>query len=177
MFPAGLQSAAGENLTTGTEVATEVATPERVVNDLHLQVLLIRHGFMPGLIDGESGGMTRQALAAFQEDRGLEGTGRLDNPTHQALVEGQPAEGLTDYVITEDDVSGPFGYTFPEDGANLDVLPPYREVSPAHSLAKTFWTTSVYLRQVNPEAAFEAGETIRVPNIGPAMWRPEDHKN
>lgn len=168
--PWSLRPAGAQEETTGV---VEVAEAVRIADDLHLQVLLIRHGYAPGLIDGEMGEMTRQALAAFQQSRVLEATGNLNDETREALLEGHPPEGLTDYVISEEDVSGPFGYTFPDDGTNLDVLPPYREVSPAHALAKTFRTTSVYLRQLNPDARFEAGETIRVPNIGPAMWRPE----
>ncbi len=52
---------------------------------MQAQVVLDRLGFTPGVIDGKMGLSTVNAVKGFQEARGLEVTGELDQPTVQAL--------------------------------------------------------------------------------------------
>ena len=54
-------------------------TPDRVT--IAVQEQLQRDGYYDGAIDGELGEYTRQALAAYQEDHGLEVTSAIDEPT------------------------------------------------------------------------------------------------
>jgi TonB family protein len=49
------------------------------------QQRLQREGFDPGAIDGLPGAATTKALQAYQQQKGLPVTGRLDNRTQQAL--------------------------------------------------------------------------------------------
>ena len=67
--------------------------PGRMIeNTAELQIALARSGFSPGSIDGNKGRQTQQALAAFQQSRGLPVTGewepsldawlRIEEPTH-----------------------------------------------------------------------------------------------
>lgn len=50
------------------------------------QQKLIRLGYLEGAADGKMGEKTRQALEAFQRDRGLPVTGRLDEATSAELA-------------------------------------------------------------------------------------------
>ncbi|HJW38010.1 MAG TPA: peptidoglycan-binding protein [Candidatus Udaeobacter sp.] len=53
--------------------------PDRVIVDVQSQ--LQRDGYYDGAVDGELGPMTREAIAAFQEDHGLAVTSVIDQPT------------------------------------------------------------------------------------------------
>jgi hypothetical protein len=58
-------------------------TPDEIVVDVQTQ--LQRDGYYAGLIDGQLGPMTRQAIAAFQADHGLAITSTVDEPTLATL--------------------------------------------------------------------------------------------
>jgi hypothetical protein len=47
---------------------------------------LIELGYKPGVVDGSAGGRTATAIRAFQRDRGLDVTGRLDAATETQLL-------------------------------------------------------------------------------------------
>jgi peptidoglycan hydrolase-like protein with peptidoglycan-binding domain len=50
-----------------------------------VQSQLQREGYYDGPIDGVLGPMTRQAIAAFQDDHGLAVTSAVDEPTLETL--------------------------------------------------------------------------------------------
>jgi lipoprotein-anchoring transpeptidase ErfK/SrfK len=56
-----------------------------VTNILLAQIALSGYAISAGSIDGTGGVQTEAALQAFQQDHGLEPTGRLDLPTEQSL--------------------------------------------------------------------------------------------
>ena len=105
----------------------------------HAQVLLDRAGFSPGVIDGMAGIALEAALKGFQQARGLEVTGELDNPTRAALLQDR-AQSTRRLRIDESDAQGPFGPVpkEPEDQAKLDRLP-YRNL--LEKIAEKFHTT------------------------------------
>ena len=57
--------------------------PDQVV--VNVQAQLQREGYYDGPIDGVIGPMTRQAIAAFQDDHGLAVTAAVDEPTLETL--------------------------------------------------------------------------------------------
>jgi hypothetical protein len=83
--PADAQSKAADNPAQQQPVVQ--AAEEKLDGTVfHAQVLLDRAGFSPGVIDGLKGTSFEYAVRGFQEARGLQVTGELDNPTRQALL-------------------------------------------------------------------------------------------
>jgi lipoprotein-anchoring transpeptidase ErfK/SrfK len=122
---------------------------------LQLQVMLDRAGFSPGVIDGRIGPNTERALALYQQHRG------------EAIVGG--VLPLAAYPITEADAAGPFTTDIPADLVAQGALPALGYRSAIEALAERFHTTPELLQQLNPGAAFAAGETIDVPNVEPLI--------
>jgi len=65
------------------------------------QQRLQRAGFDPGAADGLPGAATTQALQAYQKQKGLPVTGRLDNRTQQALGLSAPAPSTSKNADSE----------------------------------------------------------------------------
>ncbi|QZD92440.1 L,D-transpeptidase family protein [Qipengyuania xiapuensis] len=162
---------------------------------MQAQVVLDRVGFGPGVIDGKMGMSTENAILGFQEANDLETTGKLDEATKTALSDWDsipatrvvtiPASwGETEYTDIPED---------PEGKAALERLG-YKSLD--ERLAERFHTTVEVLKQLNPggqpagtdesegpnpqptptpdierpdgeePSFFQAGQQIRVPNIG-----------
>jgi lipoprotein-anchoring transpeptidase ErfK/SrfK len=150
--------------------------------EMQLQVVLDRLGFTPGVVDGKQGLSTRHAIAGFQEAKGLPVTGELDAATRQALLPWSNIPATRLVTIPTDFAAGPFEQIppKPEDQAKLPSLG-YQSLD--EKLAERFHTTPATLLMLNPglspsqpasqspgaptnPSPFQAGQQIRVPNVG-----------
>lgn len=156
----------GINTAAWTPVSAE--TTERAPSVLRAQVLLDRARFSPGVIDGVQGENLRQAVAAYEESKGLPVDGQLDEQVFAALTTADTTPVLTDYVITAEDEKGPFVASIPEDLEAASKLPAMSFTSPEEMLGEKFHMTPELLRELNPGADFgKAGTTIVVAAIAP----------
>ncbi len=137
-----------------------------------VQILLDRTGFSPGVIDGQGGTNTRRALTAFQAAHDLEPTGKIDEATWENLVASGGRQVLAAYAITPQDADGPFVKAIPEDLVEKSKLPALGYTSVLEMLSERFHTNPSYLKALNPQARFVAGEQIRVPHVRPVPTEP-----
>ena len=162
---------------------------------MQVQVVLDRVGFGPGVIDGKMGMSTENALRGFQEANDLETTGKLDEATKSALADWEriPATRVVTIPASWGEESY---VDMPEDVAEKAKLERLGYASLDERLAERFHTTVEVLKQLNPNGQpataadvkgpnpqptptpdiarpdgqepsyFQAGQQIRVPNIG-----------
>ena len=141
----------------------------------HAQVLLDRAGFSPGVIDGMPGISFEAALKGFQEARGMQPTGQLDNSTRAALLQDR-APSVVRLRIAESDAQGPFTPIpkEPEQQAKMERLA-YRNL--LEKLSEKFHTTPATIIALNdPRMALRAGTVLRLPNVLPASRNYEGVK-
>ena len=116
---------------------------------MQAQVVLDRLGFTPGVVDGESGLSTRNAIRGFQLAGNLEQSGELDEPTKRALSQWSNIPATRVVTIPADFAAGPFYATpdAPEDQAKMTALT-YESLD--EKLAERFHTTVAVLKELNP---------------------------
>jgi lipoprotein-anchoring transpeptidase ErfK/SrfK len=134
---------------------------------LRAEVLLARAHFSPGVIDGQDGGNLKNAIAAFETAHNLPVDGKMDADVWTALAaDTRPV--LTDYLITQEDLKGPFLEKIPTDMVELAKLPAVGFTSPAEELAERFHMDEALLKSLNPGVDFGvAGTKIVVAALGP----------
>ena len=134
---------------------------------MRIEVLLDRAHFSPGVIDGRNGGNLRSAIAAYESAHGLSGDGGLDRAVWDSLTGADQAPVASDYVITADDVKGPFMGKAPATMEAMARLPRMDYESPLQLLAEKFHMDQKLLEALNPGADFAAaGTTIVVATPG-----------
>lgn len=139
--------------------------PERMNDAIKLQVLLDRANFSPGEIDGSIGSNTVRALNAYQQAHNLQPTDTPDPDTLSAL-EQNAVEPTTTYTIQADDVQGPFATEkIPTDWMEMAKLKSLDYTSPLEELGEKFHASPNLLKRLNPNAQFQPGEEITVPNV------------
>lgn len=132
--------------------SAEPASPEaKRALLIRAQVLLDRAHISPGVIDGEDGENVRNAIAAFERAHDLPADGVLDSEVWTKLT-ADAGPVVTDYVLTEADVAGPYTPSIPkryEDMAKLDTL---GFTGPLEALAERFHMDPDLLQALNPGA-------------------------
>jgi lipoprotein-anchoring transpeptidase ErfK/SrfK len=144
-----------------------VPAPPVVSEILAVQIMLDRAGFSPGEIDGRRGLNFTRALAAFQRTHALQPSGEIEDETWAVLSGRAGAHPpLIAYVITPEDVAGPFIEAVPADLMEQAKLEALAYTSALEMLAERFHASPRLLREANRSATFRRpGETILVPNV------------
>ena len=136
---------------------------------VRIQVLLDRLHFSPGVIDGYDGENVRKAVAAYQEANNLPINGRPDDALLTRLERADNEQALVPYVLTEEDVGGPF-VRVPQDLEAQSRLEQLGYGSAVEAVAERFHMDEDLLRSLNPGVDFtQAGTEIAVASVGGAL--------
>jgi lipoprotein-anchoring transpeptidase ErfK/SrfK len=159
--------------------AVAAAAPPIDRSVLHVQVILDRLGFGPGVLDGRGGQSLVAALKGFQESRDLPRTGKADAATLRALYPYRAARPTVTIALTPAMLAGPY-YQLPRDYALQAKLPALGYRSPMEKLAEMFHTTPAVLMALNsPTTMLRPGTKVVFPNAlptsrdYPATLRPD----
>ncbi len=165
--PAATNTIAATQINNATFEAPPAEEPEQTVVPavVRVQVLLDRAGYSPGVTDGRFGENVRHAIAEYQRQNGLAVDGALTEALYDRLVAESPVDVVSRYVLTAEDVAGPFTPSIPRDlasQAELDALG-YRSAS--ELLAERFHMDEQFLVALNPGVDFsQAGTEIYITN-------------
>ncbi len=144
------------------------APPQIDRSTLHVQVILDRLGFAPGVIDGKGGQSLTGALKGFQTARDLPVTGKIDKPTLRALHAYRAWRPTVTLKLSDATLRGPFQPQLPKDLNAQAGLPALSYRNGAEALAERFHTTPATLAALNaPGTRLVPGARIVFPNALP----------
>jgi len=155
LFPVDAQRTPAKPRRPAAQQRTQAPPQPSIEEVIAVQVALTREGFSTGVIDGRMGVNTTRALDAYRKQR--------------ASDPAPSPEPLVAYQITDEDAAGPFEPEIPTDLMEQSKLPALSYRSVAELLAERFHTTPEILKKLNPDAAMNAGTSIRVPNVDAFM--------
>jgi lipoprotein-anchoring transpeptidase ErfK/SrfK len=136
---------------------------------VRIEVLLDRAHFSPGVIDGYNGDNVRKAVRAYQSAHQLTPNGRADGDLLQALTAQDQAPALVAYVVSADDVSGPF-VQVPGDFEAQSHLQHLGYRGPKEEIAEKFHMDQHLLTRLNANVDFtHAGATIVVASAADSL--------
>ena len=136
---------------------------------LKAEVLMDRAQVSPGVIDGRMGQNVQNALSAYQQMHGLTTTGDLDQATWTSLTGADQAPVLKPYILTPQDVAGPWSPAVGEDFVKMSQQPALGYTSSRQMLAERFHMDEQLLTELNPGADLtKAGTRIVVVDPGEA---------
>lgn len=138
-----------------------------------VQVLLDRSGFSPGEIDGQFGENVEKALQAFTETNHLP-PGKILTPEIWSKLQSAGGDAvMTDYVLTEQDVKGPYVEKLPVKMEEMRSLKALSYTSAKEALSERFHMGQDLLAELNPGSKFDhAGEKIHV--VGLSQDKPKE---
>jgi lipoprotein-anchoring transpeptidase ErfK/SrfK len=135
---------------------------------ISIQIGLDDAGFSPGQIDGKWGGMTRQALAAWQQANELKATGEFDADTAANFPAGEA--NYTNYVVTAGDLAKLT--RIPEDWKARSQLTNMWFESVLQMVAEKCHASEGLIKTLNPGItnwpAIQANQSVTVLNLSPA---------
>lgn len=171
----------GKTTAQDKTMGQDKAAPAIDRTTLHVQVILDKLGFGPGVLDGRGGQSLVAALKGFQESRGLEISGKADPATLRALYPYRNWRPTRTLVLTEAVLRGPFINPLPKEPEAQAKLPMMAYRTALESLAERFHTTPDFLIALNsPETMLRPGTPVVFPNALPfsrdyktenAAWR------
>jgi lipoprotein-anchoring transpeptidase ErfK/SrfK len=144
----GADAMASNDPAEGELADVDIPDPEERPT-MQLQIVLDRRGFGPGVIDGEMGMSTENALKGFQEANDLEVTGAYDEDTEEALARWSniPATRVVRIPASWGEIAYREVPDEPEDQAQMQELG-YESLD--EKLAERFHTTVEVLEALNP---------------------------
>lgn len=145
-------------------------------NVLHVQVILDKLGFGPGVLDGRGGQTLVAALKGFQQSRGLATTGTPDAATLRALYPYRAVRPTVTLTLDARALAGPFVNPMPKEYVDQAKLPTMAYATPSEKLAEMFHTTPAVLAALNPGVTrLVPGQKMVFPNALPTSRAyPED---
>lgn len=122
------------------------------------QVLLSRRSISPGLIDGHDGDNLRKAVAQFRRQEGLGEGDQIDRQTWQRLGGDEAQSVVTEYRLSEKDISYRFARRIPKDYAKQARMKRLSYTGPAEMLGERFHMSPELLMALNPGRGFDEAD-------------------
>jgi lipoprotein-anchoring transpeptidase ErfK/SrfK len=138
------------------------------MNVLHVQVILAKLGFSPGVLDGKRGQSLTAALRGFQLSRGLPTSGEADRATLRALHAYRQWRPTKTLVVSQSTAAGPWTNPLPSDPTQQSKLQRLGYRNLVEKLAEQFHTTPAVLVALNGrDAKVGPGARLTFPNALP----------